>query len=153
MKGRWGVLNIERPAWFDQARCAGIPAKVFFPFKQETKKVQQAKRICQKCTVRKECLVFALENENDGGDGIFGGLTREERVATAPILIASGVLSRRKQPSVSSRLPESPSPSLDTPKFVLNPPPPKFVLSRPKVTSQESRTLVLQETSSLREVS
>lgn len=70
------MLNIDRPAWQEFAACRGAPSEIFFPEKGQAHVVREAKSICSKCTVRAECLAFALSMP---GPGIFGGLTARER--------------------------------------------------------------------------
>lgn len=61
--------------WQDQALCAQTDPEAFFPEKGGS--TREAKRICQACAVRDECLEFALEN--DERFGIWGGLSDRER--------------------------------------------------------------------------
>lgn len=51
---------------------------LWHPSKQEPQKREEAKAICAGCDVRMECLVRA--DERDERHGIWGGLTRPERV-------------------------------------------------------------------------
>ena len=71
----------EREAWMDDAACLWYPPQDFFP---ETKQGQRdAILVCNRCTVKFRCLVFAMaaEKEKDGSrrTGIFGGKTPKER--------------------------------------------------------------------------
>ncbi|MDO4630721.1 MAG: WhiB family transcriptional regulator [Corynebacterium sp.] len=61
--------------WQDQALCAQTDPEAFFPEKGGS--TREAKRICQACAVRDECLEFALMN--DERFGIWGGLSERER--------------------------------------------------------------------------
>ncbi|MFV8381118.1 WhiB family transcriptional regulator [Corynebacterium hindlerae] len=61
--------------WQDQALCAQTDPEAFFPEKGGS--TREAKRICQACGVRDECLEFALEH--DERFGIWGGLSERER--------------------------------------------------------------------------
>ncbi|AKK10515.1 WhiB family transcriptional regulator [Corynebacterium uterequi] len=61
--------------WQDQALCAQTDPEAFFPEKGGS--TREAKRICQACAVRDECLEFALEH--DQRFGVWGGLTDRER--------------------------------------------------------------------------
>lgn len=61
--------------WQDQALCAQTDPEAFFPEKGGS--TREAKRICQACTVRDECLEYALEH--DERFGIWGGLSDRER--------------------------------------------------------------------------
>ena len=57
------------------AHCARNRPESFFPEKGGS--TREAKRICSTCEVRRECLEFALEN--DERFGIWGGLSERER--------------------------------------------------------------------------
>lgn len=61
--------------WQDQALCAQTDPEAFFPEKGGS--TREAKRICQACGVRDECLEYALEH--DERFGIWGGLSDRER--------------------------------------------------------------------------
>jgi WhiB family redox-sensing transcriptional regulator len=62
-------------AWRDLSMCSLYPNVDFFRFKFRT----EAKSICGECIVRKECLDFALRN--DERHGVWGGLDPDERKA------------------------------------------------------------------------
>lgn len=62
-------------AWKDQALCAQTDPEAFFPEKGGS--TREAKRVCQSCEVRAECLEYALAN--DERFGIWGGLSERER--------------------------------------------------------------------------
>lgn len=61
--------------WQEQALCAQTDPEAFFPEKGGS--TREAKRICQACAVRDECLEYALEH--DERFGIWGGLSERER--------------------------------------------------------------------------
>jgi WhiB family redox-sensing transcriptional regulator len=61
--------------WQVDALCSQTDPEAFFPEKGGS--TRDAKRICTQCTVRAECLDFALEN--DERFGIWGGLSERER--------------------------------------------------------------------------
>lgn len=82
------------PEWTTQALCAEIGGDLWFPEKTgngETGQsfMRQAKAICAECSVRAECLDYALNYESgDMGTAtsysvsrIYGGLTPNERKA------------------------------------------------------------------------
>ena len=62
-------------AWQEQALCAQTDPEAFFPEKGGS--TRDAKRICESCDVRQQCLEYALEN--DERFGIWGGLSERER--------------------------------------------------------------------------
>ncbi|WP_456874760.1 MULTISPECIES: WhiB family transcriptional regulator [unclassified Geodermatophilus] len=62
-------------AWRLDALCAETDPEAFFPEKGGS--TREAKRVCMGCSVRTECLEFALAN--DERFGIWGGLSERER--------------------------------------------------------------------------
>jgi WhiB family transcriptional regulator, redox-sensing transcriptional regulator len=82
--GEWadefGVLadlfdDAEEQEWQERALCAQTDPEAFFPEKGGS--TREAKRICQGCEVRSECLEYALAH--DERFGIWGGLSERER--------------------------------------------------------------------------
>ncbi len=74
-------MTMQLPDWMADAKCASsrLDPETWFPERQPTVKAI-AKRICQTCPVRQECLDFADQEGYDGYDeGIWGGLDRDER--------------------------------------------------------------------------
>lgn len=65
----------EGLSWQGDALCAQTDPEAFFPEKGGS--TREAKRICETCEVRSECLDYALEN--DERFGIWGGLSERER--------------------------------------------------------------------------
>lgn len=70
-----GAAGDGELSWQDQALCAQTDPEAFFPEKGGS--TRDAKRICQSCAVRAQCLEYALEN--DERFGIWGGLSERER--------------------------------------------------------------------------
>lgn len=69
-----------RPAWMDEADCAGIGSDWWYPRAREDRASEigrEAKRVCRNCPVRLECLEYALDIKEEYG--IWGGLTPGER--------------------------------------------------------------------------
>lgn len=62
-------------AWQEHALCAQTDPEAFFPEKGGS--TREAKRVCQSCDVRQECLEYALAQ--DERFGIWGGLSERER--------------------------------------------------------------------------
>jgi WhiB family redox-sensing transcriptional regulator len=60
-----------------EACCATTDPELWFPELDSLWRVAQAKKICEKCPVKKECLDYALVNKFK--DGIWGGLSPTER--------------------------------------------------------------------------
>ena len=80
---RLGVPGVRRPvtedddplAWQSDSLCAQTDPEAFFPEKGGS--TRDAKKICQSCEVKAQCLQYALEN--DERFGIWGGLSERER--------------------------------------------------------------------------
>src|SRR5258706_14388331 len=62
-------------AWMLDARCRGISPAEFFP--SDGTGVETAQRICAECSVRAECLEYALVNRID--QGVCGGISERGR--------------------------------------------------------------------------
>lgn len=65
----------EEQEWQDRALCAQTDPEAFFPEKGGS--TREAKRICQGCEVKDDCLEYALAH--DERFGIWGGLSERER--------------------------------------------------------------------------
>lgn len=65
----------ELEGWKKFASCAHTDPEVFFPEKGDSTK--QAKKICSSCDVTRQCLEYALDNDEQFG--IWGGLSEQER--------------------------------------------------------------------------
>lgn len=65
----------EAPSWFEEASCAESDPEAWFPEKGCS--TREAKRICDGCPVRDECLAYALARREKFG--IWGGLSERER--------------------------------------------------------------------------
>jgi WhiB family redox-sensing transcriptional regulator len=74
-----------RPAWMRDGLCREHSEVNFFPALGEP--IEAAKAVCRRCLVRGECLAFALEHEEP--DGVWGGLTGQERRALRRLRPAS----------------------------------------------------------------
>lgn len=61
--------------WQERALCAQTDPEAFFPEKGGS--TREAKRICQGCEVKDDCLEYALAH--DERFGIWGGLSERER--------------------------------------------------------------------------
>lgn len=62
-------------SWQEKALCAETDPEAFFPEKGGS--TREAKRVCNACDVRAECLEYALAH--DERFGIWGGLSERER--------------------------------------------------------------------------
>lgn len=67
--------EVEALGWHELALCAQTDPEAFFPEKGGS--TREAKRVCSGCEVRKDCLEYALAN--DERFGIWGGMSERER--------------------------------------------------------------------------
>jgi WhiB family redox-sensing transcriptional regulator len=66
--------------WRSMGACLAADPDLFFPISSAgpaAGQVSRAKAVCGGCQVRRQCLSFALEN--DQVHGVWGGMTAEER--------------------------------------------------------------------------
>lgn len=63
--------------WQSDAACRGSDPDAFFPAADED--AAHAKAICAGCSVRIECLTFAIAS--DQRHGVWGGLSEKDRAA------------------------------------------------------------------------
>ena len=68
-------MNLEHRAWMLDAKCRHMDTAVFFPTRHET--AVAAKKICETCPVKDDCLEYALEWTDLVG--IWGGTSGRER--------------------------------------------------------------------------
>lgn len=73
------------PSWAAQSACSEVDPELFFASdgeraasKHGRTRVSAAKAVCNGCTVRAECLTYALTTRQR--DGVWGGLTETERL-------------------------------------------------------------------------
>lgn len=69
--------------WAEHAACAGTDPEVFFP-RPGRHCYEEARRICNRCPVRRACLESILLVESGGKHwrhGMFGGTTPHERAS------------------------------------------------------------------------
>ena len=72
-----GPVDDSYLAWQKDALCAQTDPELFFPERGGVRFVRKAKSICGDCTVRDECLEYALAN--DERFGVWGGKSERER--------------------------------------------------------------------------
>ena len=66
--------------WDKQAACRTADPELFFPLTyHNTKLIDRAKSVCHGCPVRAACLAYALDSPDQTADGIWGGLTPQDR--------------------------------------------------------------------------
>lgn len=69
--------------WRDDAACQTADPELFFPISGRglsLLQVTRAKAVCGRCSVRKECLDYALDTHQQYG--VWGGRTEDERRVT-----------------------------------------------------------------------
>lgn len=76
--------------WMARGICRDHPPEVFFP--SDGVGVEVAKKLCETCPVKRECLEYALEHRVD--HGVWGGTSERQRRRIAksrrsiPLLLA-----------------------------------------------------------------
>lgn len=68
------ALSDERPNWRQSALCQNLDSNLFFP--EAGRAATAAKRICDGCPVKKECLDEVMRYPSAG---IWGGTSERER--------------------------------------------------------------------------
>lgn len=71
-------LGANGEDWSERARCRGVDPSIFFPDQKGRDGANEAKALCRECSVRRQCLEYALLH---GDRGIWGGMTEKERRA------------------------------------------------------------------------
>lgn len=71
----WAEIRPKPEPWMAKGICAQTDPEEFYPEKGGS--TRAAKRICQGCPVKKECLDYALDR--DERFGIWGGASERER--------------------------------------------------------------------------
>lgn len=69
------AMVADQPDWFERAGCQGTDGEAFFP--ERGGSTREAKRVCDRCEVKYECLAYALDR--DERFGVWGGLSERER--------------------------------------------------------------------------
>ena len=68
--------------WRHEAACLTEDPELFFPVGNTGPallQIEEAKKVCARCTVRDKCLHWALETGQD--HGVWGGMSEDERRA------------------------------------------------------------------------
>lgn len=66
--------------WRHDAACRGLAHRYFDPWDADERAEQPnatATQFCETCPVKRECLIAAIENDEESG--VWGGLTRRQR--------------------------------------------------------------------------
>ena len=86
--------------WRSAAACRSADPDLFFPISASGRALEQvaeAKAICARCPVRRQCLAFALRTRQ--AYGIWGGRTEEERAAARHRLITAKPAAAERRPA------------------------------------------------------
>ena len=71
---------IHTAEWRNRAACAEMPTEIFYPSNFGMHIHRPAIRICRRCPVRTQCLLYCLKTQDPNTDyGVFGGTSRAER--------------------------------------------------------------------------
>lgn len=76
------VVSSPGPAWMDRGECRDDPdPDIWHPGGRDAVNAAideaDAKAVCRRCPVRRDCLQWALDNDQDLG--VWGGLSAKER--------------------------------------------------------------------------
>ena len=74
------MITIPDRDWRQLAACGHADPELFFPVSRSgpsIDQITQAKAICARCPVRRQCLAFALDTRQD--HGVWGGMSEQER--------------------------------------------------------------------------
>jgi WhiB family transcriptional regulator, redox-sensing transcriptional regulator len=80
MMSRRPLSTIPAQGWRLLAACRDADPDLFFPVSASgpcLDQITQAKAICARCPVRRQCLGFALNTRQD--HGVWGGMSEQER--------------------------------------------------------------------------
>ncbi len=80
------TITADPPAWTLAALCLDIDEpEIFYPpaGNDAARVTREAKRICELCPVRTECLTYALDHD-EVNYGVWGGLSPRERRQLVP---------------------------------------------------------------------
>jgi WhiB family redox-sensing transcriptional regulator len=75
------VVGIERPSWMRSASCRGTDVDTFYVSRSGASRftLDEARRLCEVCPVRGECLDHAISTGEK--HGLWGGLSVRQRQA------------------------------------------------------------------------
>ena len=71
----------DRQAWTSMAACKGQTATMFPAHHKDTQYIVAARKVCDECPVRRECLDYALEYPAADMHGVWAGLTPRQLAA------------------------------------------------------------------------
>jgi hypothetical protein len=74
-------LAIPRFQWMDDANCKGQTYQMFPKEHKDISYITPARALCEGCTVRPECLEYALEFPPADMHGVWAGMTSRQLAA------------------------------------------------------------------------
>jgi WhiB family redox-sensing transcriptional regulator len=100
-RARAAPLGVNRPSWYEDARCAG-KSRYFFPPPRETilqrvAREAKAAAICAACPSAEACRAFAREHHEIG---FWGGENDERRIAAGHRAVATDPAAVRRARSL-----------------------------------------------------
>lgn len=74
-------MALQPPPWMDEAACRDADPTDFFPESGggATAASRRALAICAECTVKADCLIWAMADTNSAHHGIYAGLLGNQR--------------------------------------------------------------------------
>lgn len=75
------ALDIPKKNWFEMAACKGRTELMFPKQHKDITYIAQARSICKGCTVRTQCLEYALEFPAADMHGVWAGMTSRQLAA------------------------------------------------------------------------
>lgn len=69
------VVPVKQIMWRELGACRGLEPSIFYP--EDDAEAEDAKAVCEHCSVRVACLEFALSAREK--QGVWGGATERER--------------------------------------------------------------------------
>jgi WhiB family redox-sensing transcriptional regulator len=81
-------MSYASTEWMDSGLCREVDADLFHTqTRQSAPDTKKAKKVCAECTVRHECLNWAMKNAVEDNQ-VYGGMTRRERMKMRAVLRA-----------------------------------------------------------------
>jgi hypothetical protein len=71
-------IQRQQPTFFAGASCKGMDANLFHPGQGKAQDLKKALAICEGCAVRRDCLIYAVDNNERVG--VWGGTSSRQRL-------------------------------------------------------------------------
>ena len=72
-----------------RAKCRGVDGDLFYPERYDAGSTAEARRVCEGCTLRADCLLWALRHEDDG---VWAGYAPAERAVWGGIYNGNAIV-------------------------------------------------------------